>query len=54
MQLSYVLTGFAFKYLGIPLIGVIIGVMSLLCGVSWLVQFGRSSRTLSGLNASLK
>jgi MFS family permease len=54
MQLSYVLTGFAFEYLGIPLIGVIIGAMSLLCGVSWLVQFGTLSRTPSGMNASLK
>jgi hypothetical protein len=40
MQLSYVLSGFSFEYLGILLVGVIIGALSLLCGVSWLSQFG--------------
>ncbi len=39
MQMSYVLTGFAFEHIGIPLVGLLIGAMSLLCGISWLLQF---------------
>jgi predicted MFS family arabinose efflux permease len=41
MLLSYALMGQAFTQFGIPAVGVVIGATSLLCGVSWLVQFGR-------------
>jgi MFS family permease len=39
MQLSYVLTGLAYERVGIPLVGLVIGGMSLVCGLSWLLQF---------------
>jgi MFS family permease len=47
MQLSYVLNGWAFETLSIPTVGIIVGAMSLLCGVSWLVQFGRPTSPTS-------
>lgn len=40
MQVSYVLTGIAYARLGIPPTGIIVGGMSLVCGISWLWQFG--------------
>ncbi len=40
MQASYVLTGLAYIRIGIPRTGLLVGAMSLLCGVSWLWQFG--------------
>ena len=40
MQVSYILTGIAYIRLGIPHTGIIVGAMSLLCGISWLWQFG--------------
>lgn len=39
MQLSYAIMGLALSKFGIPTVGIIIGTMSLLCGVSWLGQF---------------
>ncbi|WP_303802486.1 MFS transporter [Alicyclobacillus macrosporangiidus] len=44
MQLSYALTGLALARFGIPVVGMAIGAMSMLCGVSWLAQFGRPCR----------
>jgi len=41
MQLSYALSGLAFVSWGIPHTGILIGLISLVCGVSWLAQFGR-------------
>lgn len=41
MQLSYALMGLALARFGIPTVGIVIGAMSLMCGVSWLAQFGR-------------
>ncbi|MCY0889107.1 MAG: MFS transporter [Alicyclobacillaceae bacterium] len=43
MQLSFAITGFALQDFGIRSIGLVIGVISLFCGVSWLAQFGRKS-----------
>ncbi|WP_284199749.1 hypothetical protein [Alicyclobacillus sacchari] len=39
MQLSFAIMGLALSKFGIPIVGIAIGVMSLLCGVSWLGQF---------------
>jgi predicted MFS family arabinose efflux permease len=39
MQLSYAIMGLVLTKLGIPIVGVIVGIMSFLCGVSWLGQF---------------
>jgi hypothetical protein len=39
MQISYVLTGYAFEHIGVPFAGLLIAAISLLCGISWLVQF---------------
>lgn len=39
MQLSYALMGLALSTFGIPAVGIVIGIMSLICGVSWLAQF---------------
>ncbi len=39
MQISYVLTGFTYARLGVPRVGLLIGAISLLCGLSWLAQF---------------
>ncbi|WP_217895864.1 MFS transporter [Marininema halotolerans] len=39
MQLSYIVSGVAYEKYGIPLVGVGIGVVSLLCGASWLTQY---------------
>lgn len=39
MQLSYAIMGLALSKLGVPKVGVIVGMMSLLCGVAWLGQF---------------
>lgn len=50
MQASYVLTGVAYARIGIPHTGVVVGAMSLLCGVSWLWQFG--ARAVSALRGS--
>lgn len=44
MQLSYAFMGLALSRFGVPIIGLVIGAMSLLCGVSWLAQFGPKSR----------
>jgi predicted MFS family arabinose efflux permease len=41
MQLSYALMGLALARFGIPAVGLVIAAMSLLCGMSWLAQFGR-------------
>ena len=40
MQVSYILAGLAYTHIGIPHTGIIVGAMSLLCGISWLWQFG--------------
>ncbi len=48
MQLSYAVMGFALSRFGIPMVGIVIGTMSLLCGASWLAQFGRP-RILKGM-----
>jgi Arabinose efflux permease len=39
MQVSYVLAGYAFAHIGIPVAGLLIASISLLCGISWLLQF---------------
>lgn len=39
MQLSFAVMGLAISKWGIPTVGILIGIMSLLCGVSWLGQF---------------
>lgn len=44
MQLSYALMGLALTRFGIPAVGIVIGAMSLVCGLSWLAQFGCRSR----------
>jgi len=44
MQVSYIVMGFAFEHIGIPLAGLMIGIVSLLCGVSWLLQFGNETK----------
>lgn len=41
MQLSYVVSGWAYEQLGIPLVGLGIGIISFLCGMSWLIQYKR-------------
>lgn len=41
MQLSYACTGMALSRFPIALVGIVIGAMSMLCGLSWLLQFGR-------------
>ncbi|SFV06933.1 Predicted arabinose efflux permease, MFS family [Alicyclobacillus macrosporangiidus] len=51
MQLSYVATGFALQHFGIHLMGMVIAAMSLICGVCWLLQFGRSSLAFPGTRA---
>ncbi|WDL96727.1 MFS transporter [Alicyclobacillus sp. ALC3] len=43
MQLSYAVMGLALSRFGVPVIGLVIGAISLLCGVTWLAQFGRKS-----------
>ena len=40
IQMSYVLMGYLFEYIDIPSAGLLIGAISLLCGISWLAQFG--------------
>ena len=40
MQVSYVMTGYAYAHIGVPRTGLLVGAMSLICGVSWLSQFG--------------
>jgi len=49
MQLSYALMGLALARFGIPTVGIVIGAMSLLCGVSWLVQFGPETARKRGI-----
>lgn len=39
MQISYILAGYAFEHIGVPFAGLLIATISLLCGVSWLMQF---------------
>ncbi|GMA49954.1 hypothetical protein GCM10025857_13110 [Alicyclobacillus contaminans] len=46
MQLSYVMMGMALSRFGIPTIGLGIGAMSLLCGITWLAQFGHRTGTV--------
>lgn len=41
MQLSYVVSGWTYEQLGIPLVGLGIGTISFLCGMSWLIQYKR-------------
>lgn len=36
MQISYMISGYAYEHVGIPVAGAITGVISLLCGISWL------------------
>lgn len=38
MQLSYASLGYLFERFGIPVMGVIIGMISFICGLSWLLQ----------------
>lgn len=38
MQLSYASLGFLFEIFGIPVMGIVIGVISFLCGLTWLLQ----------------
>ncbi|MDQ6831812.1 MAG: MFS transporter [Chloroflexota bacterium] len=40
MQVSYVMAGYAYAHIGVPHAGLLVGAMSLICGVSWLWQFG--------------
>lgn len=40
MQVSYVVTGLAYVHRGIAQTGIIVGAISLVCGLSWLWQFG--------------
>lgn len=49
MQLSYVLSGFAYGRFGVPNVGVFIGLISLVCGVSWLWQFGMRHTSVAPL-----
>ncbi len=44
MQLSFALTGLALSRIEISTVGIVIGIMSLLCGISWLAQFGGTTR----------
>lgn len=48
MQLSYALMGFALEKFSIPTVGIVIGAMSLLCGLSWLEQFGTMGARMKG------
>ena len=48
MQLSFAITGVAFQRFGIRSVGIVIGSISLLCGLSWLAQFGKNTSTNSG------
>ena len=48
MQLSYALMGLALAKFGIPAVGIVIGAISLLCGVSWLAQFGKPFAIMGG------
>lgn len=52
MQGSYVLTGYAYGHLGVPRTGLLIGAVSLLCGLSWLAQFGGRTPQRQGLPPS--
>jgi MFS family permease len=52
MQGSYVLTGYAYGHLGVPRTGLLIGAVSLLCGLSWLAQFGGRVPKQQGLTPS--
>jgi hypothetical protein len=36
---GFLFTGYAFEHIGIPFVGLLIAAISLLCGISWLVQF---------------
>lgn len=40
MQISYAIMGLAVSRFGVPVVGFVIGAISLLCGLSWLAQFG--------------
>lgn len=48
MQLSFAIMGLALSKFGIPNVGIIIGIMSLLCGVSWLWQFRTLHNSIHG------
>ncbi|MFN2744338.1 MULTISPECIES: hypothetical protein [Bacillus] len=53
MQLSYLASGFAYDQWGIPLVGLVIGAVSLICGTGWLIQYmqgklGPADRAYSG------
>ncbi|MBA4550060.1 hypothetical protein H1R82_07525 [Thermoactinomyces intermedius] len=39
MQLSYIVSGWAYEQLGISVTGLVIGIISFLCGIHWLVQY---------------
>ncbi len=39
MQLSYAFMGLFLSRFGVPIVGLAIGIMSLICGVTWLAQF---------------
>lgn len=45
MQLSYVMFGTAFQLFGIAIVGLVIGVVSFLCGLSWLYQIRWASKS---------
>lgn len=49
MQLSYVTSSMLFVHMGIPLTGILIGLISLLCGVYWLAGL----RNVSGMPQTL-
>lgn len=46
MQLSYLIFGHAFQQFGIPAVGLVIGGVSFLCGLSWLRQIRHSKERL--------
>lgn len=46
MQLSYVLFGTAFEAFSIPAVGILIGLVSFLCGLSWLREVKKEKQTV--------
>ncbi|SFS45302.1 Predicted arabinose efflux permease, MFS family [Marininema halotolerans] len=47
MQISYFGTGYAYEQFGLPVVGLISGVVSLLCGLTWLFQVQKGKFYLS-------
>lgn len=47
MQLSYILSGLAYEQWGIPYVGWGIGIVSFVCGTSWLIQYRQGKLTSS-------